>query len=282
MEFEDLDRLFDRTLDRLENPKDNLRSAYGQGPLAEDHHLLRKAWDYFKSRLKTIDEQYKQVFDAKNLEIAALKAQLEQASADNARIEAHRAELAHFEERVKLERAEELREIEANAARLKAAWHDEREALERRIQDLEAGVENDKTMAKSLADKVRAERIRISADRDSARIELAEFAEKHARAQAEFSAALLEKNEIIHLLENHFERLQSEINRRDQVLREMDERRAAEERRADGLEAMAARQAETAREQARELELLRLKIDVITKEKDATREAWQREQAQWR
>src|SRR4051812_7271647 len=72
MKFSELDKQFEQTWERLQNGKPIL-GVYGKDPLAEDHFLLKRSWDYFRSRVRNIEDQWRKIAEAKDAQLKAVQ-----------------------------------------------------------------------------------------------------------------------------------------------------------------------------------------------------------------
>src|SRR3954468_14483349 len=80
MDFKEIDGMFETAARRLKAGVDPT-APYGEPPLASDHFLLRRSWEFFQKRLKTMEDQWSEIAGAKDAEITALRKQSEQSLA---------------------------------------------------------------------------------------------------------------------------------------------------------------------------------------------------------
>ena len=281
MEFPELDRLFNETHKRLSEGKPSA-DPYGEGPLASDHFLLQKSWEFFRRRLHTLEEQWADMARAKEAQMQALTKQLGQAADRLKELEGKREDRDHLAEAYLRDRNRELLGFLEDEKRLRAAWDEERGRLQEQVDALEAALRaselaraRDEAEAKEHEEDLR-NRLRLAEGGARDIVERARAAEK------ELLEEIARRDERIVSFENQVTVLRAEVERRAQAIGDLSAKEADLARR----EAESEKRIESADrrlEEARvELEQRRSRIVELEKEKAEIRASWQREQAEWR
>jgi hypothetical protein len=139
-EFEKIDQLFTDTLTRLENKKPQISDPYTQGPHSADHFLLKKSWDYFKDRVRAIEQHWQEIVGAKDAEIAALKEELYQVRQEMDDASAKTGMIDAFEQSVRETRTDDFIDFQKLSERLKDAWEEERQSLATQLSAVESAL----------------------------------------------------------------------------------------------------------------------------------------------
>lgn len=281
MEFKELDEMFESALRRL-NAKASPAAPYGEPPLASDHFLLKRSWEYFRQRAAAMEIEWKQILKAKEDEIRALRelvrlrderlSGLEDASRDTGQIEEEfaRAQLA------------DQRGFSDASRKLHDSWEEEREALIRSAEEAAARVQRIRAEAEHRVKAGEAEIRDLRASLEKSRADLAAQAEKRLASDSDLAKALVARDEVIRSLESKVDLLRSELDRRDSALKDFGVRLDTRQKEEGDL---AARLAATSAElgaKAEQIGLLEEKLSSARGEIESLRAAWGREQAEWR
>lgn len=281
MDPRELDRLIDETYQRLSQGK-SLGSVGGEGPLASDHFLLNKSWEFFRRRLKAMEDQWNDIARSKEERIDSLTRDLEAARLRLADLEERTGDRDSIEAEVLRERTTELARFNRDAALLKERWEEERlrlaeqadrESFERKRAEAERDAERKRHQAREAENLAAIEQIRRS---------LADAMERAGRDRSELLDNLTRKEEQIVSLETKTGLLRTEVERRDAALREQSETLVEANRDRDELARALEQAAIRERALADQVEQLRLRLGILENERNDIRQSWQREQAEWR
>ncbi|MFN0117247.1 MAG: hypothetical protein ACKVQC_03005, partial [Elusimicrobiota bacterium] len=136
MEFKELDRLFDESLARLEKDQLQVKDAYGGNPLASDHFMLKKSWAYFKERIQTLENYWKQILASKQIETDKLKEIVTRLNSDLEELREKGNLQDEFETSLTAARIKDLLELEKQSRKIKFSWEEERIHLEEELDKL--------------------------------------------------------------------------------------------------------------------------------------------------
>ncbi len=282
MEFKELDRQFDAALDRLKKKFAAGSGATSHDPLAGDHLILQKSWEYFRARIKELDEQWREIIAAKGEEAEALK---KQAAAFKGRMEELGVEnqaLREFEAVIKKTRAEDHAAFQKDSEKLRVSWEAEREALERNLSQVRFRLERAEKTAQEAAEEAEKRRQELLAAVDSLKRERAEQAERILEIQRRAERTVLGEAEKVRGLEAKIAVLQSEIDGQAGRIANKQEEAGEQAREAARLSQKILDFKAALAEKERELEHLKMSMEILGREKAAMRERWDQEKAEWR
>jgi chromosome segregation ATPase len=281
MEFSELDKQFEETWERLQH-KRPITGVYGKDPLAEDHFLLKRSWDYFRRRVRDIEDHWRKIAESKDAQLLAMKKEsavirerLNEAEEDvrmlrlmdRSLAEARKHDILHFSDK---------------KDQLRSRWDAERDALARKIEELEFVIkrqEKDATTKLALAKQREAD---LVASVDKLRQDISAMSEKERENQKRLVDAATQKDDQLQMLDSKIDVMRTELERRDHLLREL--KAAMGERDKDGvaLTAYVAELQRMLREKEHELRNEQERLRIAGVERDNLRRGWENERAQWR
>jgi chromosome segregation ATPase len=281
MDFKEIDSMFEGAIRRL-NVKGGPADPYGEPPLASDHFLLKRSWEYFQRRASAMEAEWKQLLSAKEAEVKALEeivrlrdqrlAGLEGATKDTEKIEEEfaRAQLA------------EQRGFSDASRKLHETWEEEREALIRSVEEATARVQRIRAEAEHRVKAGQAEVAALRVSLEKARAEIQGQAEKRLASESEAAKAMNARDEMIRSLESKVELLKSELERRDSTIKDLTGRSGEEKRGTADLTSKLASVTGELAAKAERAGFLEEKLEAARRENEDLRAAWKREQAEWR
>ena len=281
MDFKEIDALFEGALRRL-NAKANAASPYGEPPLASDHFLLRRGWDYFRERVAEMEKEWKQIASAKDDEIKALRELIRLRDERLSALEGEARDTTKIEEAFARARLAEERGFSDATRKLYDTWEEEREALLRSVEESNARLQRIRAEAEYRLKAAEKEVSDLRASLEKARVELASQADRRLSSEAELTRALAVRDEVIRSMETKLDLLRSELDRRESALKDLAEHRETLSREREELARGASRNAADLSSRDERLRFLEEKLAAAGAEMESLRAAWKREQAEWR
>lgn len=272
MDFKELDRQFDEIME-MGRPRENQPS---------DHFLLKKSWDYFKERIKTIESHWEEILKAKEdelkaqgEEVALLKQQLIQMEDEN-------KQLLLFQDVVRESRREDYLNFKSYQEKLHQAFEEERIAYAEQIAGFEHELGQEKKMhaadVRKVQDQVKNlyEKIDVLKKQhfDALQHDL-EIKKSYEKKMADLDSHISSwqvKNEILH----------NEISRRDDTIHQYEEKILELKKNQDKLDQEMKDLKGLVKDRDQKIHFLNENVRILAQEKESMRESWQREQAEWR
>ncbi|MCG3203722.1 MAG: hypothetical protein KCHDKBKB_00394 [Elusimicrobia bacterium] len=281
-EFDEIDRQFDETMERL-GPKGALNSgAYGTGPLASDHFLLKKSWDYFRFRVKAIEDQWRKMLESKEQQLRIALTDLQETRKQRADLEEENHLLRSLELNVKKARAEDYVGFSRKSQNLRLHWDAERDNYLKKIEALELKITR---MQKNFDLRSSTAQIRESKLNESFQAlkqELNTHQEREREIQKKCSEELQMKDEKIYSLDSKMEMLRGEVERRDQVIQQLQQAFSRREQDATAMGQTITEYERLLKEKDKEMSHLSTRLQILINEKENLRAGWERERAEWR
>jgi hypothetical protein len=281
MEFSELDKQFEETWERLQN-RQPLTGVYGKDPLAEDHFLLKRSWDYFRQRVRTIEDQWRKIAESKDAQLIALTKEM--AVARERMNEAEEAaRMSRLMDRSLAEaRKHDLMHFAGKKDQLRLRWDAERDALARKIEALEFQIKR--------MDKDAATKTQFAKKRESDLLEMIErlkremlaAAEKERDGQKRWGDHAAEKDDQITMLDAKMDVMRNELDRRDRTIKELKELILNHEKDAVALTAYIAELQKLLRDKDLNLHHEHERLQILSIEKENLRRSWESERAEWR
>jgi chromosome segregation ATPase len=281
-EFPEINRQFDEAFERLQAKAPLINGAYGTSPLAADHFLLKKSWDYFKGRIKTIEEQWRKMLEAKDAQLRTVVGELVESRKQMVDIEEENRMLRSLDQNVKKARTEDYITFARKNETLRYRWDAEREALQRKGDALEFQLTKSK---KEFDGKLRSFKIKEQSSAESIVMlqkELAAQIERDRETQKRCSDELNLKDEKIQMLDTKVELLRGELDRRDQLVKQLKSTINEQEKDVTAMTAYVAELQRALREKDTEIMHQNTRYDILNKEKENLRITYEQERAEWR
>ncbi|MCB4755622.1 MAG: hypothetical protein LHV69_01075 [Elusimicrobia bacterium] len=282
LDFTQLDQLFDEALERLDPAHAAPIAISPEGPLSADHFLLKKSWDYFRQRLRLIEEQNQTLLQSKEAEGKALQDEIQELKGHLEKMEEENVYLRAFEDSVKEERTEDHLTFKKSAEGLRLAWEEERNTLENSLAELDLALDESKKKEAAEITRFHAIEDELRRHSDTLKEELTHIVENKAELEKKHALDLSEKDEMIQSLQSKIDLMRGEIERRDQLLREGDMKRMAQDKQLQELLEKVTARKTLLEQKFTELDNLNTRYEILEREKEAIRSAWEKEQAQWR
>jgi chromosome segregation ATPase len=278
-DFKEIDALFESAFRRLGA---GTSSPYNEPPLASDHFLLKRSWDYFRRRAEEMEAEWKQIVAAKEEETRALQELLRQRDERLSELEQNVRESESVEEAFARAQLSEQMGFSDVTKKLHDTWEEERAALLHSVEDANARVQRIRAEAEQRLKSGEKEIASLRASLDSARGELSIQAEKRLGAEAELTRALRDRDDHIRTLESKVDLLRSELERRDATLQQIMEEQEARRRELENLQAAASKSAAELATKNERVRFLEEQLAAARRQIDDMRASWSREQAEWR
>ncbi len=214
MEFTELDKQFEETWERLQNRKP-ISGVYGKDPLAEDHFLLKRSWDYFRQRVRNVEDQWRKIAESKDAQLIALK---KEAAVIRERMQEAEEEtrlLRAMDRTLAEARKHDILHFDSKKDQLRLRWDAERDALARKIEELEFQI---KRMGKESSNKTELAKKRetdLLEAIDRIKQDAMSMAEKERENQKRWSEHAAEKDDQIRMLDTKMDMMRTELDRRD-------------------------------------------------------------------
>jgi hypothetical protein len=281
MDFENIDRIFDDAMKRTELAKGPIVKPMTDA-LAADHFLLKKSWDYFRERVKTIESHWSEIVQAKDAEIQALKEEFLQLKETTFDIEKENERLKLFEVSIRETRAEDFVSFEKMSERLKLAWQEERVSLELKLRSWNDATEKWEQEREALR--------KAAMDRETKlknRIDVLE-GEKAVNAQKTVEDRQKLEEEVLHVHEQEeswkrkVDLLKKEVESRDHWIKEQEGRAHELKVTVEEAQAQMKEMKELIKERDYQIRGLELSVHTLGEEKEIMKKSWAREQAEWR
>ena len=273
--------MFEGAFQRL-GAKANPAAPYGEPPLASDHFLLKRGWEYFRQRAAAMEAQWKQILSAKDDEIKALRELLRLRDERLNTLEGDTRQTDQIEEAFVRRQLAEHQEFSDSTRKLYDTWEEEREALLRSVDDATARVQRIRAEAEQRLKAAENEVALLRVSLDKARSEVAAQAGKRVASDAESTRGLLARDEVVRSMESKIELLRSELDRRESTLKDYADR-------MDGLrvdlDLMSRKGTESAAELAKKSERISFLEESLAgarRDAETLRSSWKNEQAEWR
>lgn len=281
MDFKEIDDLFEGALRRL-TAKANPAAPYGEPPLASDHFLLKRGWEYFRNRAAAMEAEWKQLVSAKEDEIRSLREIIRLRDEKLSSLEAETRDTEKIEEAFARARMAEEQDFSDATRKLHDTWEEEREAILRSLEDANLRVQQVRTEAEHRLKAAQKEVTELRVSLEKARLELASQADRRLSAEGELTRALAARDEVIRSMEIKLDLMRSELDRRDLALKDVQTERGTLARERDELAQQARRDADELSSRKEQLRFLEEKLAAAKVEMEGLKTSWSREQAEWR
>jgi len=282
MEFSDLDRRFQETLERLEGKSAGSQGLYADTPMAADHYLLKRSWNFFQRRLHSVEEQWRQIAGAKDAQLKAMTEALEDLKHRMSEVKEENDAKQDCEIEIRRERFHDYVGFEKQIEKMRERADEERQVLQNTIEGLEGEIEKkDGEFQRSKAEfqKRIADLTKIIGELKS---HLDAQATKERELNQKWSSALNDKSSEAEGFFVKIEVLRSEVERRDQIIKDLKTESADHEKEQKAALGQMRDFHEKWEDAKKQIGLLKAQIEILRREKDEIRGRWQAEQAEWR
>src|SRR5689334_21839662 len=141
MDAKDLDREMNSLMEKLSKRPAVPSGAYSSDPLASDHFILNRSWDFFKKRIAAIEKQWQEIVNAKADEIRVLKQEMDLIQTRVHELEEVNISLEGMLANLKVSRLQDFEEFKKKNEKLKMSWDEERISLESKLMDRDLIIE---------------------------------------------------------------------------------------------------------------------------------------------
>lgn len=282
MDFKELDTIFDQALKRLDTKKPSALDPYSEGPHSADHFLLKKSWDYFKDRIRTIESHWEEIVKSKDQELFAVKEELRLAREELGEAEIKNQMLDQFEEEVRKTRSVDFVNFQKLSERLKQSWEEERQSLAAQLAAVEFALKTERDRTESLHAEMDKRAKQAAAAADALKEENARLSQKNLEETKHSFQTAGQKDQEITAREARIELLKAEVERRDHVLVEQSESLNSMGTKIDALLLRIKQADENTADRDTQIKNLTADLERLQFENESIKKAWQNEQAQWR
>jgi hypothetical protein len=282
MDPQNLEREMDAVLARLTESKDSARNVYGADPLASDHLLLRRSWDFFKKRVAAIEDQWRDISNTKQEEIHLLKKQLKEVQERLYEVEQDRLSASDFLRALEMARLEDHEKFRTDKDKLTQRWEEERVSLESDRIRLEQANQLQAAKLERQESLTRAVENEMKAVRSQFRDAEAKWQETQLALIEKMNQQIVEKDELFQSEQLKTDLLRREVERLNQTLKESSLR---EESLLEKGRVLETKLGNIVEELARLQDSLVREKDVVASllaERDRLRSDWDREKSEWR
>jgi chromosome segregation ATPase len=282
VDFKELDTIFDQALKRLDTKKPSALDPYSEGPHSADHFLLKKSWDYFKDRIRTIESHWEEIVKSKDQELFAVKEELRLAREELGEAEIKNQMLDQFEEEVRKTRSVDFVNFQKLSERLKQSWEEERQSLAAQLAAVEFALKTERDRTESLHAEMDKRAKQAAAAADALKEENARLSQKNLEETKHSFQTAGQKDQEITAREARIELLKAEVERRDHVLVEQSESLNSMGTKIDALLLRIKQADENTADRDTQIKNLTADLERLQFENESIKKAWQNEQAQWR
>lgn len=282
MDYKHLDEQFDQTLDRLEKKSGLPKDPYGNSPLASDHFLLKKSWDYFRMRARNFESEWKELLKAKEEQTRVMADKIRFLEERVHELDDENHMLRTLDEGTKRASSNEYLNFHRKTARVNEMREEERQIFQRKIDQLEFNLEQTKKEMKRRLDEAAMRENKLREAIESQRRDAAAAAEKEHLAAKDWADQISKKDDLAATFGTKVELLRGEVERRDMILKQLQEKIAEQGREMHLQLERQAEQMRTIKDKDQELFLLKSQLEILQRERENMRASWQREQAEWR
>jgi hypothetical protein len=281
MDFKNIDSLFDDAFKRIDK-KTPLSSPYNEPPLASDHFLLRRSWEFFQQRANALESEWRQIMKSKEEEIAALREIVRLRDERLLELETENHDFEKLQESFARARLAEQEEFADDTRKLRLKWEEEREALIRAGEIAAANVLRIRAEAERRLEAAKNEVSMLRASLDKARAEIAAQSEKRVVSDGGAAKALEERDEVVRSLESKVDLLRAELERRELALKGLADDEAQNTRQLQELLKKNSESADQLKSKNEQIAFLNEKLEAARRECESLKAGWSREQAEWR
>ena len=277
-----LEKQFEDALGRLTGKTPPFRTSYGDHPLASDHDLLRRSWDYFKRRLRVIEAQWQDISQSKETRAKSLEAELNGMRERLRELEDENHDLRAFEETVRRKWVADRRNLERDCGRVRERWEDEVDALARERDRLERDLNRSKNEIAALEEKAAA--ATAATEERIARLqkELSDRLASQKGLQDLWTKTEAETGDRMSEMERKIDLLRADLARRDEAYRQSEEARRAAEKERQALQRQVAELKNAVVEGEKELDHRTRRVRALETEMETMKRIWESERSQWR
>lgn len=282
MEFTEIDRQFDEAFERINRRGPAVASAYGSSPLAADHFLLKKSWDFFRARVKNIEDQWRRMIEAKEQQLRASQAELQESRQRHADLQEENNLLRSLDRGIKKARAEDFVGFARKSENLRLHWDAERDAFQRKIDALEKKIEQARKTADLRVETTLAREQKLKETVEALRKEMTLHADRERDIKKKCGDEITLKDEKITSLDAKVELLRAEVDRRDQMIKQMAGAISDYEKDSVAMTSYVSELQRALKDKDLELANQKTRIEILVEENKNIQSGWERERSEWR
>ncbi len=282
MDYPEIDKLFDDAFEHLDQKTIPLSSAYREGPLASDHFLVKKSWDYFRQRVKMLEDQNAEIVKAKESQIEALHEEMKGLEEKLATLSEETRSLRLFEEAVKEMQSGEYADFQKRSDRIKLSWEEERQRVEEQLTRARVALDLDRKKAEQRETHLNQQIKELHRTIDVLKKDDVASSEQRLELEKKQASQVEAKDDLIQSLERKVDLMRGEIERRDHLLRTMDEEKALRTNELGVSKDKVKELNQSILDLTKQLEHAATELRMGKDERETLRASWQKEQAQYR
>jgi chromosome segregation ATPase len=282
MKPSDLDRMFDESYNRATNGRGALSGAFETSPLAADHLLLKRSWEYFRHRMKALDDHWKKILESKDVELNALAKELDLVRKKDQELHIENEAYRAFDVEYGKSKAVDYLTFQKELKNLKATWEEEREMFLKKEGEFSIQISELEATINQFREEFAQREKNWAREAEAAQSQMNVILEQQKKQHEQWASDMAHKEEETLNLNSKIDLLRPEIERRDQRIHELKEDLRKKDGENDELVQQVTALTKAIREQEEKYALLKERFEILDREKVAMHEAWTREQTEWR
>lgn len=281
MDRDDLEKEMNSVMDRLTKKSSN-PNPYSTDPLSSDHFILARSWEFFKKRIAAIEKQWQEIVNAKTDETRILKKELQAAQERLNELEQANTSMVEMLAQFKVARLQDFQEFQKKNEKLKMAWDEERITIESNVRRMEHELEREKKKAENASAAQQKRILFLENALKDLKTQNQEIVIKMAESQTEAHKIAVEKDDDLSAQEGKIDLLRRELERRDQVIRDLQQALRDNEDKSNLLQNKIEAQLDQLAKKDERHANLQTQMEILKREKAELLDTWNREKAEWR
>lgn len=281
MSSDKLDQMFDDALKRLKGTA-GVSNAYGSDPLASDHLLLKKGWDYFKARIAAVESQFKDILDARQQAIEVLRKEVEAQKQTIQELEETKDEEDGVVWGLAEAQLKDYAQSDKDLADLKGRWEEEKIRYEEMIRAAEHAAETAESRFEKFKNQWAQRETLLRTQVDALRTDLEKSRLERIESERNGARQLEEKDEIETGLYQKVDILKGEVAARNELIQKFGKVKADLEAFISKLRDENLELKKAVQDREKDAAHLKDELSLLKKEKDILEKNWHAEQAEWR
>jgi chromosome segregation ATPase len=279
--FKDMDQMFDESFARLQGKRSRLNTPYDH-PFQADHQLLKKSWDYFRLRAKALEDQWKNILEAKELEVEALNQEISALKLRSEALEKENKELIEFQEEHYRSQITSLVDIEKKNSGIKDIWETQKDKFDQEKTALENQIQKYKVTLELVNQDFKKKEEIWAEKSDQLQKQILSHGDKLALLKEEWRADVQAREETLKAVQSKLDLFRSECERKDQASKDLMSALNERNHEIAKLNNVISDFQKKVEEKNTLLGNMETKNEILTREKENIKRLWEKEQAEWR